>query len=220
MNIGGVILRTAKAAAIILALAVALSMAGCSKTYTFDFTTAPNMNAWYLQDWFSPYTCIVNSDGLYLNGKIAVGPYGFTGDFTMSFVFELHVSNAEQVSMIEILLGYDGAAPVSQYISALLNNLGSDTNENYNLYENGGSYGSGTAIPGIDYDGINTLKIVKNGNNIKMYMNGSTKICDHDIISCSLVTFYPRLNVSSSVGERMRFKRLEVKYSGDMIPRP
>ncbi len=211
-------MKAARSAAIIIALAAVISMAGCSKTYTFNFTTAPNMNEWYLQDWFSPYTCIIDSDGLYLNGKIAVGPYGFTGDFTMSFVFELHVTNATPVTMIEILLGYDGAAPVSQYITALLSNLGSDSTESYNLYENGGSYSSGAAVPGLNYNGTNTLKIVKTGDNIKMYMN-AVNICDSDIISCNLVTFYPRLNVSSSSGDRMRFKRLEVKYSGDMIPR-
>jgi len=212
--------KNVRNALLVLVLALVVSLAGCSKTYTFDFTTAPNMNEWYLQDWFSPYTCIVDSDGLYLNGKIAVGPYGFTGDFSMSFVFELHATDSSPVTMIEIILGYDGSAPVAQYISALFSDLGSDASESYNLYENGGSYSSGAAVPGLNYNGTNTLKIVETGDNIKMYMNGFTKICDSDILSCNLVTFYPRLNVSASNGDMVRFKRIEVKYSGDMIPRP
>lgn len=202
----------------VVGIVLILSLSGCGKTWAVTFTTTTDLDTWAKQDWFTPYTLQLFADGMYLDGKICIGPYGFSGNFTETITFNLDTMVANTVPMIEFTLSDGLLAPVSDFVQAIFNHVGDIGIETYGFYETGATMNSGTEIPSLNRDGSNTFKLVKTGDNIKMYMN-DTILCDYDLVGCTLTNFYPYLNVNAADSSQIRITGISFKYRGNMIPR-
>ncbi len=116
--------------------------------------------------------------------------------------------------MIEFMLSDGSFASLTDYVQAIFNNVGDTGIETYSLNETGTNMGGGTVIPSLVRDGSNTFKLVKTGDNIRMYMNG-TIMCNHNLENLTLTVFYPYLNVNAADSSQIRITGISFKYNGD-----
>lgn len=205
---------------IIATLILTLSLTGCTKTWLTLFTEYTNLDSWLKQDWFAPYTVSLYNDGMYLDGKILIGPYGFGGDFTSTFVFSLNCGAGNDISMVQFLLSDGNTAPVSNYINLYFGEVGDPSLEYYLITKTGPStLASGDEIPSINRTGLNILSASKRGNNLKVTLNGTTLYND-DMGAFSLTHAFPYLNVDATNSSQIRINSVAFRYDGDRIPRP
>ena len=124
-------MKTARGSAILLVLILILGLQGCAKTWFVDFTIADNIDDWKKQDWSSPFTCELDSDGLYLDGEVVTAPVGFNGNFTLTILFYLKTSVSSTLPYFNIVLAGGGDAPYTEFVSSVFFNLGDPSMESY-----------------------------------------------------------------------------------------
>lgn len=157
------------------------------------------------------------SDGLYLDGRVIVGPLGFSGDFSMTLNFTLNTSSSG-LPMFEVILSDGASPPFPESISASFISIG-DPSEKYVINKNGSSVTNGTAIPSISRTGANALKIIKSGSTFEVKINGTT-LTVFDMGAVSFEHFVPYLNIDASYESQIRVKSITFKYGGTTAPRP
>lgn len=205
---------------IVAALILTISLAGCTKTWLTLFTEYTNLDSWLKQDWFAPYTVTLHNDGMYLDGKLLIGPYGFGGDFTSTFVFSLNCGAGNEITMVEFILSDGNTAPVSNYIDLYFGYVGDASLEYYTIRKTGSiTLASGDEIPSINRTSLNILSVSKKGSNLKVMLNGTTLYND-DMGAFSLTHVFPYLNVDAENADQIRINSVAFRYDGDRIPRP
>lgn len=216
-------MRIVRTLIIVLVLAFAMATAGCGeKTWSFDFTTATSLAGWALDenpgasslgdpDWD------LSGDGLELNKYGATAPVAFPGDFTMTVVFSL-ATDADSQLYFEANaideLDFDDAV---DYIQSEFNYVGLAGGEAWAVADGGDEVlNSAGNIPGLVRNGENTFKLVKIGDAVETWMNGS-KISDFE--ADSVGPFFPML-YSELYGVdpgRICFESITVEYKGELI---
>lgn len=197
-----------------------VSLAGCTKTWLTSFTASTNLDSWLKVDWVSPYTVTLYYDGLYLDGKVLIGPYGFGGDFTATYIFTLNCGAGNDIPMIEFALSDGSIPPLSNCIDLKFERVGDSSLESYEIKKSGiGIISSGGLIPSINRTIANILSVSKRGSNLEVTLNGTT-LFDDDMGALSLTHVFPYLNVDARSTSQIRINSIEFIYKGSRISRP
>lgn len=139
---------------IALVLTITFVAAGCTKTWSIDFTRS--QGGWAtLLGYDDPGITNVSDLGLLLSGTTLISRYGFNGDFEFSVTFELDVDSANTVSLFRVYLG-NGTDPSSQALSCKFENVGG-VSEFYAIYDNATNVHDAGYVSGIDHSGLNTF---------------------------------------------------------------
>ena len=206
--------------AVIIMIMIMLALAGCTKTWSVKFNQFTNLDAWAQQDWFPPSTINLYPDGLSLNGKILIGPYGFDGDFTFTCAFETSCGIGYTIPLIHLFFSDGGYAAPGQYLSINLNDVGDPSGESYSITATGAaSLVVGGSIPFINRIGLNTIVLVKTGNHYEITLNGNP-ILDQFITTLGFDYFFPYLYAVTEDNLQIRFKSISYKYDGNRMSRP
>lgn len=213
-------MKMTRYSAVFILIMLMLGLQGCGKVWSVDFTTAVNLNSWRQQDWTDPYTMTLDSDGLFIDGKLMIAPYGFDGDFSVSIVFSLSATEDTPLNLLNFAFGDGSDVPLVDAIQAVFSSIGT-ASEAYYIEEASPTVtmAQGSSISGIDRNGLNTFKFAKNGKRIKVYMNG-TILCNKDFVNFPNGLFYLYLNVNAMEADQLIFKNVEVKYCGNIVTRP
>ena len=204
--------------ALALALTIAFTVAGCTKTWSIDFTKS--QGGWSrLLDWDDPGITVTNDLGLLLSGTTLISRYGFNGDFEFTVTFELDVDSANTVSLFRVYLG-NGTDPSSQALLCKFENMGG-VSEFYAIYDNVTKVHDAAYVSGIDHSGLNTFTIVKNGTTVDMLINGISLYQPFSIAEYSAPLFVPYVYVQQGDPdedeELLIIKSIKMKYSGDKV---
>lgn len=210
--------------ATILLLCCIMLFSGCDKVWSVDFTKAYDVNDWYIFSFGGgPGSNHLYKEGLMLDYYGAVGPYGFGGDFTMTVSFSLNVNDITPAETVWIITSDGSGLYTMEHIALYLFNLGNDATDSLEMKEiYGGDWktiATRDSIPGLRKHGTNTYKLVKNGDRIKAYFNG-TLICDHLLEHYDLVYSFPVIYSRQGGSTRCLFTDVKFSHSGMYIPRP
>ncbi len=204
--------------ALVLALAMAFAAAGCTKTWSIDFTKS--QGGWTtLLGYDDPGITNVNDLGLLLSGTTLISRYGFNGDFEFTVTFELDVDSANTLSLLRVYLG-NGTDPSSQALLCKFENVGG-ISEFYAIYDNATKVHDAGYVSGIDHTGSNTFTIIKQGTTVDMLINGISLYQPFSIAEYTAPLFVPYVYVQQGSPdedeELLIIKSIKVKYSGDKV---
>lgn len=211
-------MRLSRYLTLALALAIAFVAAGCSKTWSIDFTKS--QGGWdTLLDYDEPGITVSNNLGLLLSGTTLISRYGFSGDFEFTVTFKLNVSSTNTLSLFRVYLG-NGTDPSEQALMCKFENMGG-VSEFYTIYDNFTSVHNAMYVSGLLHSDLNTLTIIKNGNTIDMLVNGISLYQPFAITHYTASLFVPYIYVqqgSPDEGEELLIiKSIKMKYSGDKV---
>lgn len=212
-------MRSNRFLAIGLALVIAFSVAGCTKTWSIDFTKS--QGGWTtLLDFDDPGITVTNNDlGLLLSGTTMVSRYGFNGDFEFTVIFKLNVSSTNTLSLFRVYLG-DGADPSNQSLLCKFENMGG-VSEFYAIYDSFAKVHDAMYVSGINHTGLNTFTIIKKGNTVDMLVNGYSLFEPFTITNYTAPLFVPYIYVQQGSPdedeELLVIKSIKMKYSGDKV---
>ena len=208
----------------LLLLGLVVGLSGCDEVWSVDFTEVYDVNDWMIFGFQGgPGSHNLYSAGLLLDYYGATGPYGFSGDFTMTVSFLLDLDEAETVDLVVIGIGDGSELYTEKHITLTLSNLGSETSEVLIVREIFGAEWdtivSRDSIPGIRRHGVNTFKLVKTGDRIKTYFNG-TLLCDYLLEHYDLMFSFPIIASVQESSSKLYFQSVKFTYSGPYISRP
>lgn len=208
----------------LLLLGLVVGISGCDDVWSVDFTEVFDIDDWYVFGYQGgPGAHNLYSEGLLLNYYGATGPYGFSGDFSMTVSFTLDADEADSVGVVVIGLGDGSILYTMKHITLMLTNLGDPSSEGLIVREIFGAVwdtiASRDSIPGIRRHGVNTCKLVKNGDRVKVYFNG-TLLCDYLLQYYDLMFSFPIIAAVQEGSPKLFFQSVKFTYSGPYIPRP
>lgn len=214
-------MKKARIIAMTAVVLIAALLSGClSKTWSYDFSDPEaDINDWYVEN-YGAYEFTV--DGLSMSHVNITTPISFSGDMTVivDFLLSVDVDNRARLEVgIEDDILWDG----DNSLYADFWCLGDPESEGWEIEDYGNltgyiDYERYEQVPGIRYDGSNTLKMVKTGNQFTMFMNGTklrTITLEHFAGLSNYVTIFTGEN-----GGDITIKNIEVKYSGDVTDGP
>ncbi len=204
--------------AIALALTIAFAAAGCTKTWSIDFTRS--QGGWNtLLGYDDPGIADVNDLGLLLSGTTLISDYGFNGDFELTVTFDLNVSSGNPLSLLRFYLG-NGTDPSDQALLCKFESVGS-VSEYYAIYDSFAKVHDAMYISGIIHSGTNTFTIIKQGDTVDMLVNGVSLYQPFAIVQYSAPLFVPYIYVQQGSPEEdeelLIIKSIKMKYSGDKV---
>lgn len=216
---------------------------GIRKTWSFDFTTAADLDGWFLDTYSADSTVrskvkpridvreievsgivadtgyTLTSDGLSLNYNGVSSPFAFTGDFTMFVEFSLIVDGINDVNF-ECYPADAQAWIPDNFIYSFFHYIGNAGLEEWYVDDTGPLnyleivYETGT-VPELNRNGINTWKVVKNGNSFETWIN-SYMIASFNATFCQSSKYYLTL-YSELSGGTIYFRNVKIDYNGEMI---
>lgn len=214
-----------KAARICLSMIIILlliSFAGCGKKYYFSFKDNQSLtdgeHAWLS---YGDGTAVFYSNGVALNDKWIVCPFGFRGDLTIEITYDLNVTEAEQIRFY-FLIASDAVYPSDSYHggAVLAGNPAVQyaliAEKHYSSSEIRG-YWPGV-VPGLDRDGENVLQLTKRGDRYRFKLNGKL-LADY-----VAGMYFPNWFYIQILGEiedgtydgALVVKEVSITYTGDM----
>ena len=202
-----------------LALAMAFTAAGCSKTWSIDFTKS--QGGWTtLLGFDEPGITVTNNDmGLLLSGTTLISRYGFNGDFEFTVVFKLNVSSTNTLPLFRVYLG-NGTDPSEQALLCKFENMGG-VSEFYAIYDSFEKVHDAMYVSGLNHTDLNTLTIIKKGNVVDMLVNGYSLFEPFTITNYTAPLFVPYIYVQQGSPdedeELLVIKSIKMKYSGDKV---
>jgi len=220
---GGDIMKLTRLAIILALLVLLIGMAGCDETWSVDFTKVYDVNDWDIESFGGgPGNVNLYGEGLFLNYYRAIGPYGFSGDFTLTVVFLLNADEVDTVNKAWIGLGDGTGMYTMQHIMLYLDSLGNPASESLHMTEiNGGDFSTFLAldhIPAIRRHGLNTYRLSKNGDTIRAYFNGIF-LCEYMLEHYDLVYSFPIIYAVQD-SPKLLFTSVKFTYSGTYEARP
>lgn len=214
-----------KAARIFLSMILILLLirvAGCGKKYYFSFKDNQSLtdgeHAWLS---YRDGTAVFYSNGVALDDKWIVCPFGFRGDLTIEITYDLDVTEAEQVRFY-FLIASDAVYPSDSYhggavIAGNLSVQNAIITEKHYSSSNLTAYWPGI-VPGLDRDGENLLQIIKRGDRYKFKLNGEL-LADYIAEMYFPDWFYIQIlgEIESGTYEgALVVKEVSITYSGDI----
>lgn len=169
-------MKTARVCLIAMILLALITLAGCGKEYYFSFkdnqSLTDGVNAWLAH---GDGTAQFYWNGVALDDKWLVCPFGFRGDVTINIAYELDVSDLEKVRF-NFLIASDPTYPSDSYHGGAViagNPAMQDAMvvEKHYSSDDVNGYWPGV-VPGLDKDGENVIQITKRGDRYKFKLNG------------------------------------------------
>ena len=106
----------------------------------------------------------------------------------------------------------------TNFIYSTFSDIGAEGSEDWTVYErsalNHGKVDNST-LPTLLRKGINRWKLVKTGDNIKVYMN-FFKVADFNLTVCTASMYYINL-YSEQLGGDIVFNSIKVDYKGSIL---
>lgn len=212
-------LRICLAAAVLLGL---IASAGCGKRYYFSFKDSQS-----LTDGVNPWLCYGDgtaqffSDGVALNDKWIVCPFGFRGDLTIKITYDLDVTE-EEVIRFFFLLASDAVYPSDSYHGGAIY-AGDPAMQSAVIaekhYSSSGVKGYWAGIvPGLDRDGENVVQITKRGDRYTFKLNDELMA---DYVAELYFPGWFYIQIRGEIAEEtyagaMVVKDVTITYSGDI----
>ncbi|OQB47461.1 MAG: hypothetical protein BWY00_01329 [Firmicutes bacterium ADurb.Bin153] len=215
-------MRRFRVLAVVALLLTAVLLTGClNKEWSYDFTaTEASIDDWTLDSSGELYEFV--EEGLSMNCAGIWTPFTFSGDMTILLDFILGVDEANYASL-RISIEDGSLWDEENEIYLAFRCLGDPVYEEWGIDES--SDGSGYCeyceegqVPGLNHNGENTLKVVKTGNQLTVYMN-KTKLRTIKLEHFAGENNYIWLK-TGKVGGEIILQRIEVKYSGEKTPGP
>ncbi len=181
-------------------------------------------------DWFFDGGYTGNyADGYYMSQTSIAAPWLFTGDFTVEFEFYLKVLTDENIYRYALRLvdpNWESAANRRFFDFAAYYTTfpaSDDPNTYYQISQGNGSYSSNDYdgnVPGVG-SGINTCTLVKEGNNISVYMNDTlvrtVTIAAANLPSIGYAPFIHGHNSSDQADSNFYLRTVTVYYVSDEV---
>lgn len=200
-------------------LVFCLMLSGCMKTWSVTFNDQGDIEDWRIlhesnmNDFYS-----ITEDGLMLDGYKAIAPYAFFGDCSMTVQFYLECDSSDPQFICILEFSDENDLPNDQ-LKLSMTNLGVPSTEKFWVIDSSGSsLADGGPIPGLDRGGLNTVKIIKEGNTIIVKVNGN-ELFSGPFTDYSITYVVPRF-IAYKVDESdavLLFKSIRVNYEGDML---
>lgn len=220
-------LRCISAIALIIALALLI---GCSKSYFFNFTTESDLERYdgTFYTFSNPDgTIFFFEDGLFVQNSWVGVPHLYSGNFTVTIMFELDATQADpgqvafHFSTQHGLWGADWTGGID------LNGLGGTPYGYYYVYydpDYSGNVYVETSMPivaPVHLDGLNEMEIVKQGLHLDFILNGFTIGSGLNIIGSSTDFFCPHFYACQNPGmTTVYFESIRVDYEADRLLLP
>jgi len=206
---------------VIAALAVVLSIAlgGCfGNTWKVSFALPNNYSDWAQQDLLGSIES-VPAFGVRLNKWALSSPVAFDEDFTITVNFSL-ITDADETALFGICVGDEKGFFPSNYIYSRFNNIGLEDFEDWWIEDDGASAVRpvdviDSTLPTLLRKGPNIWRLVKTGNNIKVYVN-LYKVADFPMANCAAAKYYINLYSDLTGGGDVIFTSIKVDYKGSM----
>lgn len=212
---------------IVLALLLSISLAGCKKTYVFDFIAKQSLGEapeyWELNG-------VENLDyeilpgGLRLYGGEMMSSIAVGGDFSVEFDFDLINADINTITFLNFYLGdgylnKSGIFMVEKFMGLSFTKPGSTEEECY--YGQGAEWFDITSLTSaLKLNGANKVKLTKTGSNMKIHLN-SKKMGDYEILPSNMLSFYRIYAMSRYIGSEdaagMLFRKVTIKYQEGML---
>jgi hypothetical protein len=166
-----------KIAAIALVLALTLFLQGCyTAKYEFDFVEEEDyVNA--QGSWFADGEGeLPPGFGIWTRDARLSAPYFFAGDFSCSFEFYCNYITTT-IDWMDFLLVNDmwqDAVPLEKFFGLSIHRYA--TVPEYSVWQGAVTFdiqNTDLAPPGLVNNAVNTVKITRNGNTVRVYMNGT-----------------------------------------------
>ncbi len=211
-------MRHLRMLAIALIVTGCILLSGCTKTWSVTFEDVYDLAGWDLFVYDAEAKNAIDDNGLMLDAYSATAPFAFSGDVTMTVVFEIFCIPSNPIK--DLFFAFL-AEPGDGYLWIDFNDLSDAPNEKYSFvddhYDNKVEFN--TLVPGINYIGSNILTFSKTDNQVRIKLN-NTEIYN------SPYSFFSSDFVAPSFGAiafqssgYVLFKSIKVQYSGEMVPR-
>ena len=160
-----------KRAVVVFVLLLALiTLAGCTKKYTFDFVKEQDaedaQGAWNEEDEIE-YLAL----GAYLNDDALTSPFRFKGDFAVDIQFYVNVGTEHYLNWLDIYLIDTNSWAYTKNIGLGMYYQSPSSGKSWTGTSTIGFSEAPGPLPGIVLDGTNNLRIAKTGNKIDIKMN-------------------------------------------------
>jgi len=213
-------LRPLRISFVAAALALVLSLAGCQKTWTVDFTEAVPED---LADWGGSTSWNLNDEpetGLTVSEYNITSPIGFASDFTLTLYMRMDI-DASDTASFRIWVGDSDSDYPEHYITCEFDLAGDESSEEVLIHEDGAGLEyrdveTRKPIPGLK-DGDNVFKLSKKGDSVRITLNGVA------VSSFTALYFKPAASYVSFVTDYdsnvdVYFRKIRVDYTGDPVP--
>lgn len=192
-------------------------LSGCTKTWSVTFEDVYDLAGWNLFIFDAEAKYDIDSNGLMLDAYSADAPFAFSGDVTMTVVFEMFCVPS---NLIDYLFFAFRAYPGDGSLWIDFTDLSDPVNEKYSFvddaYENKVVFN--TSVPGINYIGTNTVTFSKTDNQVKIRLN-NTEIYNGPYSFFSSDYVVPAFGaVAFQSSGHVLFKSIKVRYSDEMMP--
>lgn len=217
--------------AIMLFVAVALGTAGCKGEYYFDFAEEGALNdengLWTVRE--NPLLCYFLPEGLRMEDVNLACPKMFSGDFTITVVFDLMVNSENRFNFGIILCDGDFYFDSENDVHMDFYGAGSVA-ESFDIYDHddiGNSVDHDSSVTSVLFDelvrdGENSWVISKAGDVITLSVNGH-EFAQFTLGAYDSKWFCPNIYAynSDSLNDDYGFtlRSILVSYSGSMIDR-
>lgn len=203
----------------LLLIVFMLSIAGCEKTWVYDFAEQG------LGDWGSEEISEIPGEGqkllspgtgLVLSNYTASTPITFGGDLTVEVDFMLDV-NEDELAHFEIYIADGTVWRPENYIHSMFDTIGKMGMEYWQVSDFGSTGkdegSSGSALTDLNRQGPNTFKLIKTGDNHEVYMN-TQQLTVFNSVYCRSNYYYLTLSANLEGGGSVVFNDIRVKYDG------
>lgn len=203
---------------LILLACICFAIAGCGRVWFVDFTEEELAESWLVTgDYYS------GELGLSLEGAFISSRMAFGGDFTATVVFDLLTDTINKANFA-IWISDGHALMPNNYITNYGRGLGDPLHEEYGVRDYNYLETSERFIvdldapyPGLIRNGSNTWKLYKQGDHIKIVMNGTAIVAEFDIEHYQSTYAYLNIFGASEGGSVLLFKSAKVVYYDYML---
>lgn len=208
---------------VIAALAVVLSImtGGCfGNIWRVSFALPNNYSDWHQED-FGGELDSVTGIGVRLDEWALNSPVAFDEDFTITVNFILN-TDADNTATFGICIGDGAGFFPSNYIYSRFSNLGYEDYEDWNVDDDGAGTviqveATDSTLPTLLRKGPNFWKLIKTGNNIKIFVN-LYKVADFPLARCAAAKYFINLYSELTGGGDVIFTSVKVDYKGSIVP--
>lgn len=217
-------MRKIKSAIAIAVILIALSLAGCTKVWSYRFFFYDNMLANW--DFYTPfegdcsYGC--GPDGMIINNVFAQAKHAYSYRFKMSIEFDLSSDSSHVVDSFNIYFLDSELLESTSFFALGFGNIGIGEDEYFVLLEDTISteprvMASGDALPAsmLVY-GRNVLDVERIGQVIRCYMNG-VMFAEGELDRYLLGLVVPMLEVNQVMRDydrQLKIRRFRIEYDG------
>lgn len=213
-------MKTCRFSLAVLLLIALVSLSGCNKTWSFDFTETTDISDWN-QDAAGGTLRSLDANGLVLDGLAISTPMSFTGNVTATIEFALDTDSSDTLYLQFAFTDDPSYSAMDNYLMIWMDYVGAVGSEAFQVEDYNESTGSsivtslsnGNISPYLNRSGDNTFVMKKKNSEFEFYINGEF-LDGGNMEHFNSQDCYIRLSSELSRGGTVYFKRISVVYTG------